>query len=170
MARAQADSKASQATKARRPAKSIPQSLYETATRTSSAQWDALLRHPFFLRPVSLYINGVLTLLERTRMLVGFGLRLINVPTREEIVALDRKLDALGEQVETLTAQLAADELAARAPKRMPRRASPAAARGSAAKRAASVRRRSSRAAAVDSSKVDSSKETASAADAPPAS
>ncbi|MCS7079933.1 MAG: hypothetical protein NZ585_07770 [Chloracidobacterium sp.] len=110
--------KAAGGAKASQSAKSFPQALYDMLTRTSAAQWDAVLRHPWFLRPVSLYINGVLTLLERTRALMGFGLRMMNLPTREEIAALDHKLTALHDRLDDLTAHLtdvAAPKRAARA-------------------------------------------------------
>ncbi len=100
--------KASSGPKASQSAKSFPQVLYDRLTRTSAAQWDAMLRHPWFLRPISLYINGVLTVIERTRALTGLGWRMLNLPTREEIAALDHKLTALHERLDELTAQLAA--------------------------------------------------------------
>ncbi len=143
MARAQAEAKSSRSTKSNPSAKPFPQALYETATRASSAQWDRLLRHPWFLRPVSLYLQGVLTLVERSRMVVGFGLRLMNVPTREEIAALDRKLDIVQEQLDELTAHLVRNEPAAKATK--------PAARKTTARRTTTTRRRTARAASPKS-------------------
>ncbi len=143
MARAQAEAKSSRSTTSNPSVKPFPQALYETATRTSSAQWDRLLRHPWFLRPVSLYLQGVLTLVERSRMVVGFGLRLMNVPTREEIAALDRKLDIVQEQLDELTAHLVRSEPAAKAAK--------PAARKPTARRTATTRRRTARAASPKS-------------------
>lgn len=98
--------KAAGGAKTPQSAKSFPQALYDTLTRASAAQWDAVLRHPWFLRPVSLYINGVLTVLERTRAVMGLGLRMLNLPTREEIAALDHKLTALHDRLDDLTAHL----------------------------------------------------------------
>jgi len=144
MARAQAEAKSNRGTKPNPSAKPFPQVLYETVTRTSSAQWDRLLRHPWFLRPVSLYFQGVLTLVERSRMVVGFGLRLMNVPTREEIAALDRKLDLVQEQLDELTAHLVRSEPAAKVTR-------PAAARKPTARRTTTTRRRTARAASPKS-------------------
>jgi hypothetical protein len=138
MARAQAEAKSNRGTKPNPSAKPFPQVLYETVTRTSSAQWDRLLRHPWFLRPVSLYFQGVLTLVERSRMVVGFGLRLMNVPTREEIAALDRKLDLVQEQLDELTAHLVRSEPAAKVTR--------PAARKPTARRTTTTRRRTARA------------------------
>ncbi len=104
MAKAAADPKP------RRPAKPLPQALYDTLARASATQWDALLRSPWFLRPVALYINGALTLLERLRALTGLGLRMVNLPTREEIAALDHKLTALHDRLDELTAQLVRED------------------------------------------------------------
>lgn len=143
MTRGQAEPKSGRSAKSHQAAKPFPQMLYETATRASSAQWDKLLRQPWFLRPVSLYIQGVLTLVERSRMVVGFGLRLMNVPTREEIAALDRKLDVVQEQLDELRAHLVANGPASTTPKATPKSA---AARKTAARRPSTTRRRTARA------------------------
>ncbi len=157
MARAQAEAKSNRSAKPNPSAKPFPQALYETATRTSSAQWDRLLRHPWFLRPVSLYLQGVLTLVERSRMVVGFGLRLMNVPTREEIAALDRKLDIVQEQLDELTAHLVRSEPAAKAAKPAARKAT--------ARRTTTTRRRTARTASPKTV-AETAPEAAAASDA----
>ncbi|OYT69652.1 MAG: hypothetical protein CFK52_13240, partial [Chloracidobacterium sp. CP2_5A] len=98
--------KAAAGAKPRQSAKPLPQALYDALARSSAVQWDGLLRNPWLLRPVSLYVNGVLTALERARALMGLGLRMMNVPTREEIAALDRKLTALHDRLDDLTTRL----------------------------------------------------------------
>jgi len=143
MAKARAESKPNQGAKSDQSAKPFPQVLYETVTRASSAQWDKLLRHPWFLRPVSLYLQGVLTLVERSRMVVGFGLRLMNVPTREEIAALDRKLDIVQEQLDELMAHLVRGEPMAKATKPVARKTTTA--RKTTAQRTTTTRRRTAR-------------------------
>lgn len=130
--------KAAGGAKTSQPAKSLPQTLYDALTRASAAQWDAVLRHPWFLRPVSLYINGVLTALERTRAVMGLGLRMLNLPTREEIAALDHKLTALHDRLDDLTAHLTDGA----APPKRPART--AAARKTAASRTAPGRKAAS--------------------------
>jgi hypothetical protein len=67
----------------------------------------------------------------------------MNVPTREEIAALDRKLDIVQEQLDELTAHLVRSEPAAKATK--------PAARKPAARRTTTTRRRTARTASPKS-------------------
>ncbi|MGQ9898413.1 MAG: hypothetical protein ACUVR8_12770 [Acidobacteriota bacterium] len=164
MAKAQAEPKPNRGAPSNRSAKPLPQALYETATRASAAQWDKLLRHPWFLRPVSLYLQGVLTVIERGRMVVGFGLRLMNVPTREEIAALDRKLDIVQEQLDELTAQLVQNRPAAKATKKK-KMTEPAAVRKTSARRS-TTSPRAPRPAASPKSSPEGASDSLAASDA----
>lgn len=89
---------------------------YDAWVRESSAQWDVLLRNPNFLASTASSFNLFMTAVGRFREMVGMSLRTMNIPTRDDLAALNRKLDDIQDRVDEISERL--DRLeAASAPK-----------------------------------------------------
>lgn len=90
--------------------------VYDAWVRESSAQWDALLRNPNFLASSASSFNLFMSAVGRFRDMVGMSLRTMNIPTRDDLAALNRKLDDIQDRVDEISERL--DRLeAASAPK-----------------------------------------------------
>ena len=99
---------------------------YDAWVRESSAQWDALLRNPNFLASTASSFNLFMGVVGRFRDMVGVSLRSMNIPTRDDLAALNRKLDDIQDRVEEISERLERLEAAAVPKPRTPRKLSSA--------------------------------------------
>jgi hypothetical protein len=92
---------------------------YDAWVRQSSAQWDALLRNPNFLASTASSFNLFMNAVGRFRDMVGMSLRTMNIPTRDDLAALNRKLDDIQDRLDEISERL--DRLEAAPKPRAPR-------------------------------------------------
>jgi BMFP domain-containing protein YqiC len=93
---------------------------YDAWVRQSSAQWDALLRNPNFLASSASSFNLFMNAVGRFRDMVGMSLRTMNIPTRDDLAALNRKLDDIQDRLDEISERL--DRLEAAPKPRAPRK------------------------------------------------
>jgi hypothetical protein len=79
---------------------------YDAWVRQSSAQWDALLRNPNFLASSASSFNLFMNAVGRFRDMVGMSLRTMNIPTRDDLAALNRKLDDIQDRLDEISERL----------------------------------------------------------------
>ncbi len=89
------------------PKPASPQkAAYDAWVRQSSAQWDALLRNPNFLASTASSFNLFMNAVGRFRDMVGMSLRTMNIPTRDDLAALNRKLDDIQDRLDEISERI----------------------------------------------------------------
>lgn len=76
--------------------------MYDQFWKQTADGWDQLARNPQFLAAMSASFEQSLELRARVQEMVVAVLKTMNLPTRDDIASVMRRLDQLGERMESL--------------------------------------------------------------------
>lgn len=76
--------------------------MYEKMMRQTAEQWEEVARNPLFLSAMSANVDQNLSLQNQMQKLIETTLAAMNLPTRNDVLALGQKIDKLSEEISSL--------------------------------------------------------------------